>query len=98
MSLIDDMDYAVTGVGKSECKPDYQKQAAQIKSRLDEFIRFKDELKRFSQLTYFPSDLKRKEFNWFELYGYMEFLILESQTAYDKTLKRIEQEKADGTK
>jgi hypothetical protein len=80
-----------------ECKPDYQKQAAATKQKLDEAAQFNNELTSYI-FSSMPYELKDREFNLFELKGFMEFHITKLQNDYNELLSRIEKEKADGSK
>lgn len=80
-----------------QCKPNFQEEAASLKKRLEITKEFNRALMDYT-LGPMPYELKGKEFNIYELKGFLEFEIIRGNKTYNGLLELIEKEKADGSK
>lgn len=85
-----------TSAKSSECNPNYQHQLNVIKEREKQYKEFQESFVNI--IPELPYELKRKEFNVFELVGYLKIEIMIMAKTEKRLMLEIEAEKADGTK
>jgi len=100
MSLIDSGGMITSGGEKmaEECMPNYQKQAAIMKLKIDNVMSLINAIRISIENDAMPYNIMNKEFTMYELYG---FLILQNSSInkeYSRLLEKIEEQKADGSK
>ena len=78
-------------LGKSDCKPDYEKMASILKKKLDVFNSFKASLVEFIQ-TIGMHSLRPEPSSLTELFGKVELDSLNYQKEYESLLSRIEKD------
>jgi hypothetical protein len=89
---------AKMATSEEKCKPDYQGMAVAVAKKLAGINDFLEALDRAIEAGTIPYELKNNSFNIYELNGFLDFSRKQLVREYEKLLKKIEEEKADGSK
>ena len=82
----------------NECKRDYQKEAARVKSLIDLNSNLLQALSDYSSSPDASHDVVNDTFTLNELFGYLSLKNIKLAKAFDMLLKEVKKEKADGSK